>query len=306
MKKEGTMTQYLDRTNAMPEYLPYPRFLLKLSLTPAAKLIYAMLLDRYTLSKKNNWQDEEGHIYLVYPIDKLAEDLEISASAVKRSFNELTEAGLIRRSRKGFSSPNRIYIMIPEDTALVGQKKSGYAAPIIAGCENNWKDWVGMHEAAIKVESDRMKDTEPTVIKVESDRMKDTEPTVIKVESDRMRDTAQTVIRVESDRMRDTEQTVIGSPDEPSYSPQTDLHTDTQPTPNQYTINNNTLNNLTQTSERAYGEFGNVMLTEAEYGELNDAYPDIFPAMLDFLSARIRDKAIPDEPHGAILRRMLE
>ena len=40
-------------------YLPYPRFLLKMDISHTAKLLYALLLDRSTLSQKNGWQDSE-------------------------------------------------------------------------------------------------------------------------------------------------------------------------------------------------------------------------------------------------------
>lgn len=37
----------------LPAYLPYPRFLLKMDISHTAKLLYALLLDRSTLSQKN-------------------------------------------------------------------------------------------------------------------------------------------------------------------------------------------------------------------------------------------------------------
>lgn len=52
----------------LPPYLPYPRFLLQTDLTQTAKLLYALLLDRATLSQANGWLDEGGRIYLVFPI----------------------------------------------------------------------------------------------------------------------------------------------------------------------------------------------------------------------------------------------
>ncbi len=297
------MTQYLDATNAMPEYMPYPKFLLKMPLSATAKLIYAMLLDRYTLSRKNNWQDEAGHVYLIYTIEKLAEDGGIGTTAVKRALNELTAAGLIRRNRQGFSSPSRIYIMIPEDTVMVGQR-TGRSGSTIAGCENNWKDWLGMH--GIRSESASMTDSPQTSIQTESDQTTDSAQTFIQTESDRMTDSAQTSIHTESDQTTDSAQTFIQTPAEPSYSPPDTPHTDPAPPSNNVILNPVISNQLTQTSERAYGKFGNVMLTEEDYRDMSSAYADIFPAMLDFLSARIRDKQIPDEPHSVILRRMLE
>ena len=97
----------------LPRYLPFPKFLLDAQLSHTAKLLYALLLDRATLSRKNNWTDEQGRIYVVYPIPKLAQTLGCSFSSITRSLTELTNAGLIKRTRSGFSKPSRIFLKIP-------------------------------------------------------------------------------------------------------------------------------------------------------------------------------------------------
>lgn len=97
----------------LPRYLPFPKFLLDAQLSHTAKLLYALLLDRATLSRKNNWTDEQGRIYVVYPIPKLAQTLGCSFSSITRSLTELTNAGLIERTRSGFSKPSRIFLKIP-------------------------------------------------------------------------------------------------------------------------------------------------------------------------------------------------
>ncbi|MFQ7321304.1 MAG: replication initiator protein A [Faecalibacterium sp.] len=97
----------------LPRYLPFPKFLLDAQLSHTAKLLYALLLDRATLSRKNNWTDEQGRIYVVYPIPKLAQTLGCSFSSITRSLTELTNAGLIERTRSGFSKPSRIFLEIP-------------------------------------------------------------------------------------------------------------------------------------------------------------------------------------------------
>lgn len=93
----------------LPPYLPYPRFLLQADLTQTAKLLYALLLDRATLSQANGWLDEDGRIYLVFPIEKIAAALDRSPMTVKIALSELENAGLIERRRSGFSKPNHIY-----------------------------------------------------------------------------------------------------------------------------------------------------------------------------------------------------
>ena len=102
----------------LPPYLPYPRFLLQADLTQTAKLLYALLLDRATLSQANGWLDEDGRIYLVFPIEKIAAALDRSPMTVKTALSELEDARLIERRRSGFSKPNRIYVKLPSD----GQK----------------------------------------------------------------------------------------------------------------------------------------------------------------------------------------
>lgn len=97
----------------LPRYLPFPKFLLDAQLSHTAKLLYALLLDRATLSRKNNWTDEQGRIYVVYPIPKLAQTLGCSFSSITCSLTELTNAGLIERTRSDFSKPSRIFLKIP-------------------------------------------------------------------------------------------------------------------------------------------------------------------------------------------------
>lgn len=107
------MFDNLTVSTPLPRYLPFPKFLLDIKLSHTAKLLYALLLDRATLSRKNNWTDEQDRIYVIYPIPKLAQALGCSFSSVTRSLTELTDAGLIERTRSGFSKPSRIFLKIP-------------------------------------------------------------------------------------------------------------------------------------------------------------------------------------------------
>lgn len=57
---EGQKTGYVGADTHLPPYLSYPRFLLKMDIAQTARLLYALLLDRTTLSQRNGWQDESG------------------------------------------------------------------------------------------------------------------------------------------------------------------------------------------------------------------------------------------------------
>ncbi len=110
------ISDYLTVTTPLPQYLPYPRFLLDTDLSHTAKLLYTLLLDRATLSQKNNWIDAQGRIYVVYPLSNLAKDLGCSISSITRAFAELENAQLVERIHSGFSKPSRILLKVPHTT----------------------------------------------------------------------------------------------------------------------------------------------------------------------------------------------
>ena len=112
----NAISDYLTVTTPLPQYLPYARFLLNTELSHTAKLLYTLLLDRATLSQKNNWVDEQDCIYVIYPLSNLAKDLGCSISSITRSFAELENAQLVERVRSGFSKPSRILLKAPHTT----------------------------------------------------------------------------------------------------------------------------------------------------------------------------------------------
>ena len=112
----NSISDYLKPNMPLPQYLPYARFLLDTDLSHTAKLLYTLLLDRATLSQKNNWIDTQGHIYVIYPLSHLAKDLGCCISSVTRAFSELENAQLVERIRSGFSKPSRILLKVPYTT----------------------------------------------------------------------------------------------------------------------------------------------------------------------------------------------
>lgn len=98
----------------MPQYIPFPRFLLDMELSYTAKLIYSVLLYRANLSKINGWIDEQGRVYIIYPVTEIAEDLHKGVSVIKEGLSALDRAGLTERKRN-FSAPNTIYVKLPSE-----------------------------------------------------------------------------------------------------------------------------------------------------------------------------------------------
>ncbi len=101
-----------------PAFLPLPRFLLGLDLSPAACWIYALLLARTSLSQRNRWTDAAGRCYVVYPLSELAADAHCARSSVSRALEELAALDLIERHRLALNRANRIFVHRPPDDLL--------------------------------------------------------------------------------------------------------------------------------------------------------------------------------------------
>lgn len=108
------------------EFLKIPKLLFAdpkyKSLSSDAKLTYALLYDRLSLSKLNAWINEKDEVYLIYTREEVADDLGITYKKAIAAFKELAKGNLITEKRCGRGMPNRIYIVKPELNAE-GAKK---------------------------------------------------------------------------------------------------------------------------------------------------------------------------------------
>lgn len=75
-----------------------------------AKMLYSVLLDRMSLSRKNGWFDEENRVFIIYPISEIQEDLGISKKKAMNYLSELENFGLVQKKKRGFGLPSIIYV----------------------------------------------------------------------------------------------------------------------------------------------------------------------------------------------------
>ena len=80
-----------------------------------AKLLYTLLLDRATLSQKNNWMDECVFVYVIFPLSSLSDALRCSTMSIKRALRSLEDADLIERRRGHIAVPNNIFVKVPTE-----------------------------------------------------------------------------------------------------------------------------------------------------------------------------------------------
>lgn len=91
-------------------------------LSSDAKLSYALLYDRLSLSKVNGWINEKDEVYLIYTREEIADDIGITYKKAISAFKELVTAQLITEQRCGRGVPNRIYIVKAELDAVYAKK----------------------------------------------------------------------------------------------------------------------------------------------------------------------------------------
>ena len=78
-----------------------------------AKILYALLLDRMSLSRQNEWFDEDNRVYIIYTVEEAVKALKCCSEKVSKLFKELDDVngiGLITRKRRGLGKPSIIYV----------------------------------------------------------------------------------------------------------------------------------------------------------------------------------------------------
>lgn len=78
----------------------------------AAKLTYAILLNRLTLSAENpaEYTDEEGQLFVIFTVEELQSTLHLSKPTAVKVLNQLEKAGLIEKKRQGQGKPTLLYV----------------------------------------------------------------------------------------------------------------------------------------------------------------------------------------------------
>lgn len=97
------------------------------TLSMEAKLLYGILLDRVSLSLRNGWVDENNHVYIIYTIDQIMEEMNCSNKKAVTMLSELEKkVSLVEKKRQGLGKPNLIYV---KNFFTRNQQECEYTAP---------------------------------------------------------------------------------------------------------------------------------------------------------------------------------
>lgn len=83
------------------------------SLSNDARILYGFLLERMSLSRKNNWIDAHNRVYIIFPIDEIAEIMGVCHEKALNLLKELDDQsgiGLVRKKRRGLGLPSILYV----------------------------------------------------------------------------------------------------------------------------------------------------------------------------------------------------
>ncbi|MBO5158046.1 MAG: replication initiator protein A [Lachnospiraceae bacterium] len=112
----GMYHEYLYGSEAeLYAFYRFPKALIEnklyVGMSAEAKLLYVLFLDRAALSASNNWRDELGRIYIIYPVEDIMRVMGCGNQKAAKILMELEqEYGLIERKKQGFCKPNLIYV----------------------------------------------------------------------------------------------------------------------------------------------------------------------------------------------------
>ena len=100
-----------ERFYQLPKYLFEDAYFKKMS--AEAKIMYALLKDRFELSLQNEWVDKHNNIYFIFSNKHLCEYLGYAEQKIIKLKKELIKFNLLTQERVGLNKPNRLYLLKP-------------------------------------------------------------------------------------------------------------------------------------------------------------------------------------------------
>ena len=104
-------------------------------LSNEAKLLYGLLLERMSLSRKNNWIDKHNRVYIIFPVEEIEESLDVGHEKALNLLKELDDQsgiGLVKKKRRGLGLPSILYVK----NFIIHFQQSSDSAPTSRSTEN--------------------------------------------------------------------------------------------------------------------------------------------------------------------------
>ena len=143
------------------------------NLSTDAKTLYGILLDRMSLSVKNEWFDKQGRVFIIFTIEDVKRSLCCADNKATKLLRELENFGLIERKRRGLGKPSLVYVKnfsVESSKESVKNRDNDDSCGSKIACQDPVKSR-GIKKKENKTE---MNNTNP-ILSDESDKMKNRE-----------------------------------------------------------------------------------------------------------------------------------
>ena len=114
MKNSMILDYFYGQTGELFSFYRIPKALFQeqrfQDLSTDAKTLYGILLDRMSLSVKNEWFDKQGRVFIIFTIEDVKRTLRCADNKATRLLRELEKFGLIERKRRGQGKPCLVYV----------------------------------------------------------------------------------------------------------------------------------------------------------------------------------------------------
>ena len=108
-------------------------------LSNEAKLLYGLLLERMSLSRKNNWIDKHNRVYIIFPVEEIEESLNVGHEKALNLLKELDDQsgiGLVKKKRRGLGLPSILYVK----NFIVKGEQNTDRVPTLRSTENEFQE----------------------------------------------------------------------------------------------------------------------------------------------------------------------
>lgn len=181
-----------------------------------AKVTYTFLLNRFQLSRRNGWVNEQGEVFIIFPRKELTKELRICEQRVTAAFRTLTEKKLIWEKRCGRGDANQIYLATvePEDDPMYSS--APFTAPDICGSRPAESEVLDDGDVVLQAQ-------DPQELRFQNDETADSRPADTAVADPHDPRPSNNKTRNKEQRHKEVSQSVSGKPGDGQMDGETEL-----------------------------------------------------------------------------------
>ena len=141
------------------------------NLSHSAMVAYAALIDRMSLSDRNDWRDDDGQIFILYSNKELCKTMNCSHETVTKKLRELEHFGLLKRKKRGQGKADVLYVLEPSEVCdSFATQNTGSKNSELQGISTT----EGEYLASNKTESNKTKwnKTDPSISRYDEDEIR--------------------------------------------------------------------------------------------------------------------------------------